>query len=335
MTMKQTPSTAATHRRRWLAAALAATGALAFGGPAVAQANYPDRPIRLLVGYSAGGGIDAVARLYQPRLSQLLGQQVVVENRAGAAGLIAGDLVAKAAPDGYTLLLGDSSTLIAQHLQPKMSFDPLKSFTPVAGLVTAPLVIVTGADFPARTPAEFISRVKAEPGKYSFATSGVGQVQHLGFELFKARTQTQVVHVPYKGAAQIVPDVMSGQVPIGVVSATAAIAQLKSGRLKAIAVMSPVKLAGAEEVPALADVLPGFDAAPRLFIAAPAGTPPAIVSRLGDAVRQVMNAPDFTAAALAQGSVPAYLPSAELAQDLVRESAMWGKVVKDQKITVE
>ena len=163
----------------------------------------------------------------------------------------------------------------------------------------------------------------------------MGQVQHLGFELLKGRTQTQVVHVPYRGAAQIVPDVISGQVPIGVVSATAAVAQMKAGKLKAIAVMSTVKLTGAESVPALADVLPGFDAAPRIFIAAPAGTPAAIVERLSSAMREVMAAPDLAGVAAQQGLVPAYLPAAELAQDLVRESAMWAKVVREQKITAE
>jgi len=310
-------------------------GATFAQAPAANTQGWPNKPIRLMVGYSAGGGIDAVARLIGPRLGNLVGQQVVVENRAGAAGLIAGDLVAKAAPDGYTLLLGDSSTLIAQHLQPKMTFDPIKSFAPVAGLVTAPLVIAVNNDFPAKTPAEFIARLKAEPGKFSYATSGVGQVQHLGFELFKARTQTQVVHVPYRGAAQIVPDVISGQVPIGIVSATAAVAQMKADKLRAIAVMSPVKIAGAENVPALADTLPGFDAAPRIFIAAPAGTPPAIVERLSSALREVMAAPDLVQATAQQGLVPAYLPAAELAQDLVRESATWAKVVRDQKITAE
>jgi tripartite-type tricarboxylate transporter receptor subunit TctC len=321
------------RRRHAMLAGLATLAALA-GGAAQAQA-YPNKPIRLLVGYSAGGGVDAMARLLAPRLSALLGQQIVVENRAGAAGLIAGDAAAKAAPDGYTLMLGDSSLLIAQHLQPRMSFDPVKSFTPVASLFTLPLVIVTGNDFPAKTPKEFVALLKANPGKYSYATSGVGTVHHLGFEMLKGQTGAYVVHIPYRGAAQIASDVMGKQVPIGVVSATLAIAQAKAGKLRAIAIMNPVKLAGGEDIAPLADALPGFDAAPRLYLLAPAGTPAAIVERLSEATRSVMAAPDMAQAAALQGAVPAFMAAGPLAADIPRESAQWGKVVREQKITAE
>lgn len=325
------PTFPSISRRKLLAAGL---GTLA-GGAALAQAAYPSRPIRLMVGYSAGGGIDAVARLLGPRLSTVLGQQIVVENRAGASGLIAGDLVAKAAPDGYTLFLGDSSALITQHLQARMSFDPIKSFAPVAGVFKLPLLIVANNEFPARTPAEFLSAMKAAPGKYSYATSGVGQVQHLGFEMLKGRTQSFVVHVPYRGAAQIMPDVISGQVPLGVVSATAGMAQVKAGRVKAIAVMSPITLVGAENVPPLSSVLPGFDAAPRIYIAAPAGTPQAVVDQLSAALQNVMSAPDMAQIAAQQGAVPAFVPAAQIAADLRRESAMWAKIIREQKISAE
>lgn len=318
--------------RRVLLAACLGTFA---SGAAQAQAAYPSRPIKLMVGFSAGGGIDAVARLLGPRLSTVLGQQIVVENRAGAAGLIAGDIVSKASPDGYTLLLGDSSALIAQHLQPRMSFDPIKSFVPVAGVFKLPLLIVASNEFPARTPAEFLSAMKAAPGMYSYATSGVGQVQHLGFEMIKGRTKSFVVHVPYRGASQILPDVISGLVPLAVVSASAGMAQVKAGRIKAIAVMSPDTLAGAESVPPLSSVLPGFDAVPRIFIAAPAGTPQPIVDQLSAALKSVMSAPDMAGIAALQGAVPAYLPAAQLVADLKRESVMWGKIVSEQKITAD
>ena len=185
-------------RRATLLLALAATATASTG--AWAQA-WPTKPVRLVVGYSAGGGVDAMARLLAPRLSAVLGQQVVVENRTGAAGLIAGDTVARAAPDGYTLMLGDSSLLIAQHLQPRMSFDPIKSFTPVAGVFTLPLVIVVNNDVPAKTPAEFVKLLRDQPGRFSYATSGVGTVHHLGFEMLKAKARSFVVHIPYRGAA--------------------------------------------------------------------------------------------------------------------------------------
>ncbi|WP_084360510.1 Bug family tripartite tricarboxylate transporter substrate binding protein [Hydrogenophaga palleronii] len=323
-----------TGRRAALLLALA--GAFGMGtatSSAWAQQAYPNKPVRLVVGYSAGGGVDAMARLLAPRLSQLLGQQVVVENRTGATGLIAGDAVARAAPDGYTLMLGDSSLLIAQHLQPKMTFDPIKGFAPVASVFTLPLVIVTSNDFPAKTPAEFVKLLQANPGKYSFATSGVGTVHHLGFEMLKARANARVVHIPYRGASQIVPDVMSDQVSIGVVSVTAAEAQARAGKLRALALMNPVKLAGAEDIPPLSDALPGFSAVPRLFVLAPAGTPAPIVEQLSEALRKVMAQPDIAHVAAQQGAVPAYMPAGPLAADIVRESGEWGKVIREQKIT--
>jgi len=308
---------------------------LALAGAGVQAQSFPVKPIRLLVGYSAGGGVDTMARVLAPRLSTLLGQQVLVENRAGAAGLIAGDAVAKAAPDGYTLLLGESGLLIAQQLQARMSFDPIKSFTPVAGLFTSPLMIVASNSFPAKTPKELVAVLKASPGKYSYASSGVGTVQHLGFEMLKGQTGAFVVHIPYRGAAQIVPDVVGGQVPLGVVSATAGLAQSKAGKLRAIAMMSPVKLAGAEDVPPISDALPGFNVAPRLYLTAPAGTPAAVIERLGEAVRTVLASPELAQAVSVQGAVPAYMAAGPLATDLARESAAWGKFIKDQNITAQ
>ncbi len=297
--------------------------------------TFPTKPVRILVGYSAGGGVDTMARLLAPHLSTQLGQQVVVENRAGAAGLIAGDAVAKAAPDGYTLLLGESGLLIAQHLQPNMSFDPIKGFAPVAGLFYSPLMIVAGNNVPAKNAKELVALLKASPGKYSYASSGVGTVQHLGFEMLKGQTGTFVVHVPYRGASQIVPDVIGGQIPLGVVSATAGISQSRAGKLQAVAMMSNVNLPGAESVTPMSDALPGFSVAPRLMLLAPAGTPAAIVDKLTEAVRAALTNPEVIRSANLQGAVPAYLPSAELAADLVRESATWARTIKEQKITVD
>jgi len=328
--MQHTQNGISRGRRCALILALAATT----GTGAWAQA-WPTKPVRLVVGYSAGGGVDAMARLIAPRMSALLGQQVIVDNRTGAAGLIAGDAVARAAPDGYTLMLGDSSLLIAQHLQARMSFDPVKSFAPVASVFTLPLVIVVNNDVPARTPAEFVKLLRDNPGRYSYATSGVGTVHHLGFEMLKGKARSFVVHIPYRGASQIVPDVMSGQVPIGVVSATSAIAQARAGKLRALAVMNPVKLAGAEDIAPLSDALPGFSAVPRLYVLAPAGTPANIVERLSDTLRSVMEAPDIAQAAAQQGAVPAYMPAGPLAADIVRESAEWGKVIREQGITAQ
>ena len=323
-------STSRGYRRRTLLAC-----ALAVAAPLAGAQAYPNKPVRLMVGYAAGGGVDAMARMLAQRLPALLGQQVVVENRAGASGVIAADAVAKSAPDGYTLLMAESALLIAPHLQARVNLDPLKAFTPVAGVFVAPLMIITGNNVPAATPKELVAMLKSNPGKYSYATSGVGTVHHLGFEMMKSRINAFVVHIPYRGAAQIVPDVISGQVPIGVVSAAAGMAQAKAGRLRAVAMMNTAKLAGAENVPALADALPGFDMAPRLFLAAPAGTPAAVVARLDEAVKTVLASADLAQAAALQGAIPAYMAPGPLAADLARESADWVKVIKSQKIAAE
>ena len=337
--MQETPfPTMKQPRRRAMCAAAIAIAlgtAAALAPPAARAQKYPERPIRLVVGYSAGGGVDAAARLLGARLSTALGQQVVIENRTGATGLIAADLVAKAAPDGYTLMMGDSALLIAKLLQPKIAIDPLTSFKPVAGAFVSPLMIVTGNDFPARTPKDFVAELKSHPGRYSFATSGVGTVQHLGFEMLKQRTGSFVLHVPYRGAAQIVPDVVGGQVPIGVVSATAGMAQAKAGKLRAVALMNTAKLEGAEDVAPLSDALPGFDVAPRLFVLAPVGTPDEIVERLSTAIKSVLDTPEAASAAAAQGMLRAYAGPAQLRSALNDETARWKGIIADQRIVAE
>lgn len=329
--MRTTP-TILRRRRQALRAATALGLAGLLAAPMAWAQKYPDKPIRLIVGYSAGGGVDAVARLLSARLPAVLGQQVLVENRTGATGLIAADLVAKAPPDGYTLMMGDSALLIAKLLQPKIAIDPLTSFKPVAGAFVSPLMIVTGNDFPAKTPAEFVAQLKANPGRFSFATSGVGTVQHLGFEMLKQSTGSFVVHVPYRGAAQIVPDVIGGQMPIGVVSATAAMAQSKAGKLRAVALMNSAKLEGAESIAPLADALPGFDVAPRIFVLAPAGTPNEIVDRFSAAVKTVLDAPDAGTAAAAQGTLRAYATPAQLGKDMAEETVRWKRIITEQRI---
>ena len=316
-------------RRRALAAGLALAAPLA-----LAQ-GYPVRAIRLLVGYAPGGGVDALARLLAARLPALLDQQIVVENRAGATGMIAADAVARSAPDGYTLLMGESGLLIARHLQPNSPVDPLKALKPVAGTFVAPLLVVANNDIAATNPREMIALIKANPGRLSYATSGVGTVHHLGFEMLKARTGAFIVHIPYRGAAQILPDVIAGRVAFGVVSAAAGLAQAKAGKVRAIALMNTGKLAGAENIPALADALPGFDVAPKLMLLAPAETPAAVVERIDEAVRTVLASADLMNAAAQQGAIPAYLPAAALGADMARESQEWLQVIRSQKISVE
>ena len=322
--------TAYLNRRRLLGAALASAVPLVH-----AQSDFPGKPIRLMVGYAAGGGVDTLARMLAARLPAVLGQQVVVENRPGATGMIAADAVARSAADGYTLLLGESGLLIAPHLQTRAVVDPLKALAPVAGAFIAPLMVVAHNDVAASDPASLIDLMRRNPGRLTYATSGVGTVHHLGFEMIKARTGTFVVHVPYRGASQIMPDVISGQVPLGVVSATAGLAQSRGGRVKAIGLMNAARLPGAENVPAFAQVLPGFDVAPRLMVLAPAGTPAAVVDKLDAAMRSVLASAELAQAAAAQGAIPAYMAPTPLAREMQRESSDWAQLIRDQKITAQ
>jgi tripartite-type tricarboxylate transporter receptor subunit TctC len=332
--IEETSMTRETHplrRRDVLGGALALAAA-----PALAQPSaFPSRPVRMLVGYAAGGGVDAMARMLATRLSPLLGQQVNVENRPGAASAIAADAVAKAPADGYTLLVGDTAMLVSPLLGTKVPYDPIQSFTPVAGAFQAPLMIVAHNGVPASTPAELVALMKANPGRYSYATSGIGTEHHLGFEILKARTGASAVHVPYRGASQILPDVMGGQIPLAVVSVAAGMAQARAGRLKAVAQLSTGKLPGAESLPVLAEVLPGFDVAPSVFVLAPAGTPAAVVERLGEAIRTVLASADLAQAAAQAGVVPAYLAPPAQGAAMARETAQWADVIRQQKITAE
>lgn len=320
-------------RRRLLGGA--ALGALAGNVPLVHAQAFPSKPLRVFVGYSAGGGVDAMARLLATGLAAQLGQQVVVENRAGASGLIAAEAVSKSPADGHTLMVGETGMLIASLLRAGKALDPLKVLVPVAGLFVSPLIIVAGNPVPMANPAEMVAELKRYPGRYSYATSGIGTVHHLGFELLKARTGTFVVHIPYRGAAQIVPDVIGGQVPLGVVSATAGLSQARAGKLRAVAMLSDHKLPGGEGVAPLSSAVPGFSVAPRLALMAPAGTPAPVVEALAEAVRKVLTAPETMQSALQQGAITAYLPPSELGRDLQREVGEWDRVIKAQKLTAE
>jgi tripartite-type tricarboxylate transporter receptor subunit TctC len=297
--------------------------------------EYPTRPVRLLVGFPPGGAMDAVARVLSPKLAGALGQQFVVDNRAGAAGAIAADALVKAPADGYTLLLAESGTLIVPSLNPKAAYDPLRQFAPVAGACSLPLAFVVTPAFPAASVPELIAALKANPGKHSYASPGVGTLQHLAFELFRRQAGVDAVHVPYKGASAMMPDLMSGQVGIGVISATVAIAQSKSGKIRTLAVTSPQRMPNAMEVPALAETLSGFNAAPNVFVVAPMGTPSSIVQRLSAAVRAAVSSKEVEENLARLGATPMPLNSDELGALIAREVRQWAAVVKDAGIKVE
>jgi tripartite-type tricarboxylate transporter receptor subunit TctC len=285
--------------------------------------TFPAKPVRLMVGYPPGGGMDGIARVVAAKASEQVGQQLLVDNRPGASGTLAADAVARAAPDGYTLYVAETGVLIAPALYAKLSFDPQKSFTPVAALASLPLAIVVNPSVNARTPAELIDLIKANPDRLSYGSPGIGSLQHLAMAIFLKRIGGEVVHVPYRGAAPMMPDLMSGQIPIAVISATPALAQSRAGKLRAIALTSASRLANAPEWPTLAETFAGFDAAPRVFILAPVGTPEPIVARLTEIFRAALAAPEVIENLTKQGATTSYANAATLGTDIRAESTKW------------
>lgn len=297
--------------------------------------EYPTRAVRILVGYPAGGGMDTIARVLAPKLTEALGQQFVVENRPGASGAVAAEALAAAQADGHVLMLAESGTLALPAVNPKVSIDPQKQFAPVGGVCTLPLALVVSPWFPAQSVQELISVLRASPGKHAYASPGVGSLQHLAFELFKRAAGVDALHVPYKGAAAMLPDIFSGQVPIGVVSALAALGPSRAGRIRTLAVTSPQRMPGAPEWPAMAETLPGFSAAPSVFLVAPAGTTAAVIQKLSNATRSALASHEVEASFARHGAVPTPSSPAELARAIAEEMKRWAAVVKEAGIKVE
>jgi len=310
-------------------ARIAITVALAAIAASVSAQPYPTKPVRMLVGYAAGGGADALARIVAGKLSEVLGQQVVVDNRPGAGATLAAEAVARAAPDGYTLHFADTAILIAPSIYAKVAYDPVQSFAPVGSVASLPLVFVANPSVPAATARELIALLKANPAKYSYGSSGVGTVHHLAFELFKKQAGVDTVHIPYKGAAPIVPDLVSNQIPLAIISATPALAQAKTGKLRPIALSSPVKLASAPDWPVMADTLPGFDASPRLFVLAPAETPTPIVAQLNAGLKQILGLPDVLEAFDKQGATATWNTPEALRSEIAAEIRKWSTIAKE------
>jgi tripartite-type tricarboxylate transporter receptor subunit TctC len=297
--------------------------------------DYPTRAVRLLVGYPPGGGMDAIGRVLAPKLTEALGQQFVVENRPGASGGVAAEALAGANPDGHVLMLAESGTLALPSVNPKVTFDPARQFAPVGGVCMLPMAFVVNAAFPAASTRELIAVLKASPGKYSYASPGVGTLQHLAFALFQRQAGVDAVHVPYKGAAAMMPDLISGQVPIGVISAIAAAGPTRAGRIRSLAVTSPQRLASAPDVPAMAETLPGFSAAPNVFVVAPAGASYNIVLKLNAAIRGALASREVEENFAKQGATPTPSTPDELRAQILDEVRRWAAVVKDAGIKVE
>jgi tripartite-type tricarboxylate transporter receptor subunit TctC len=281
---------------RWAsrAAAAAATILIAgFSGVALAQAGYPDKPIRLLVPFPPGGGTDVVSRIVGDKLSSTLGWKVVVENKAGAGGTVGLDAAAKSKPDGYTIVMGQTSNLsIAPSLMSGLPYDPVKNFTPVTLVDAAPLAITVSASSPIKSMKDLVDAAKASPGKLLFASPGNATVAHLAGEYFQKVAGIKYTHVPYKGTGQALPDVISGRASFFVASLESAMSPVKSGQLRAIAVTSARRAKEWPDVPTVAESgYPGFEAITWFGILVPAGTPEPIVARLSTEITKVLQMP--------------------------------------------
>ncbi len=299
--------------------------------------GYPTKPIRLIVPFPAGGTTDISARGIAPGLSELLGQNVIVDNRGGAGGIIGADLVAKAAPDGYTLLMGSNSTVsVAPSLYPKNPYHPIRDFAPISLVATTPFVLVEHPSVPAKTVKELIALAKSRPGRLTMASGGTGSSNHLVGELFQSLTGTRLTHVPYKGAAPAGIDLMAGQVDLLFDQLPTSVGPVKAGKFRALAVTSKARAAVLPEVPTMLEsgVL-NYEVINVTGVLAPAGTPADILEKLNAAMLKVLSQPAvrerFAAVALdARGGTPG-----EFAAFIKEDFARWTKVVKDANIKVE
>ena len=301
---------------------------------AFAQA-FPSRPIRLLVGYAAGGGADALARVLTPKLAEALGQGITVDNRPGAGGTLAGGVLAKAPPDGYTLYFSDASLVTAPAIYRELPFDPIGGLAPVAGVAALPLAFVVHPSVAVTTPQELIGLLRANPGKYSYGTPGIGTLHHLSSELLQKHAALSFIHIPYKGAAPALTDLIGGQIPVAVTSATAALAQAKGGKLRIVGLTSRARLASNPEIATIAEAVPGFEVTNDLFVIAPAGTPAAVIATLEGALKSVLAQKELQAAYLAQGAIVAWSSAEALKARMAKDVTTWKTVAREAGIRPE
>jgi tripartite-type tricarboxylate transporter receptor subunit TctC len=303
--------------------------ALAVAGHAQAQ-GYPSKPVRVIVTFPPGGTPDIYGRVMSAELSKLWNQSVVVENRAGAGGTIGTDFVAKAPPDGYTLLFAADATItIAPHLYSKLPYDPVRDLAPIVNVTAGPFVLLANPAFPPNDVKQLIALVQREPGKISYASSGAGGQQHLAMEYIRTMAGgMDMIHVPYKGFGQGIADVLANQVPLIFGGITASIQLTHSGKLKALGVTGPRRAKALPDVPAIAETLPGFDITAWYGFMAPAGTPREIVKKIHDDSVTVIRRPDFLERLDRDGIEPVGNTPEEFGAEIKTDLARWGKIVK-------
>ena len=313
------------------AALIAAACSLAAGAQ-----SYPTKPVRIVVPFPAGGGVDLTARIVGQKLTDYLGQQVVIDNRAGAAGTIGAEHVAKSAPDGYTLLVaGPGSVAVAPLLFPKLGYNPLKDLAPITMLVTMPYIIVAHPSVPAKNAAELIALAKANPGKLNMASGGAGTGQHLAGEFFNVLAGIKMIHIPYKGTAPAIADIMGGHADL-TFSDPSVLPQLQAGRLKVLGVSGTKRYPPLPNVPTVNESgLPGFDALNWYPLMAPAGLPRDLVMRLNTEAIKALNAPDVNDKLMTQGLIPTPMSPEQLGQFIREDYERWAKVIKAANVKLD
>jgi len=311
--------------------------ALVCAALSAAQAqSFPDKPVHIVVPLAAGGAVDAIARTLGQKLSQQIGQPVIIDNKPGANGNIGAEAVAKAPADGYTILMAIPAMTTNQSLYAKLPYDTFKDFAPVARLGFAPLILVVGGDSPYKTFAELLAALRANPGKFSYGSSGNGSSQHLAGELFKSSAKIDALHVPYKGGAPAVTDLIGGQLTFMLTNPLEVQAQIKSGRLRPLAVGGGKRVDWLPGVPTVAESgLPGYEAATWWGTLVPAATPKEIVTKLSNEIITAMNSPEVRERLAAQGAEVATQKPEELAAYLRSETDKWARIIKAANIKVE
>ncbi|MGH8632737.1 MAG: Bug family tripartite tricarboxylate transporter substrate binding protein [Burkholderiales bacterium] len=321
-------------KQRRLAGALLAT-ALSAGAPALPAQGYPERPVRMIVPYSAGGATDIVSRILAQKLPEVLGQQVIVDNRPGAGSLIGTDIAAKAPPDGYTLLSIGSPHVILPHLHKKLPYDALKDFAPIMQFGDQPYALTVHPSLGVSTVKELIALAQKQPGKINYASSGNGGAQHLFAAMFVSMAKIDMVHIPYKGSGPARADLLGGQVKVGCLGIVSVLSNHKAGQVRIIAVTSAKRSHEVPDVPSIAETVPGYDASLWQGLLAPRATPPAVISRIQRDVTKLLQMPDVQGAFERAGTYTVATDPKAFGELLRIEFDKWGKVVREINLQVD
>lgn len=317
---------------RWTG--LVAAAILAGAGTVGAQ-KYPDKPIRLVVGFPPGGAADILGRIAAQQLSNSLGAQVVVDNRGGAGGLVATEITAHAAADGYTLLFTSIPHVINPHLYRKVNYDAVKDFDAVIQFVAVPLMLASNTSFPANSVEELIALAKTKPGQVNYASAGAGSSSHLAMELFKSTARVDMTHIPYKGTGPLMTDLIAGQVSVTIASAVPLIPQVKAGKLRGLAVTGAKRSGAMPELPTIGETVPGYEVTNWFGIVAPKGTPRTAIVRINADLNKALKASGLSDLLNAQGADAAGGTPEEFAAIIRKDFAKWGQVVKESGARVD